>query len=268
MKPSRPIRAILVCALYVAAILWLAAQAGCTSQGGFGSGIFKVWTQRGERAAAKAETKHDAAREAQLEAARLEAEKTAAAADALPPSPEAEITQRFAGNTADLLAQAVPGATAEQLAAVRQLVADLRSQDAAVVAAAEARQAKAEKDNAATSRRLAATATAATRANARASEIAADNAELAADLLWMRAVAIAGSIGTTLLGIAAIMVRLNLGNANGALADVLTTIRAKAPHAAPYATAAADAALSRGQQTKIAQLVASLTSHRTESASA
>lgn len=165
MPPARQ----LLCAWLVVIALCL-LMPGCSSAPN-GSGFFSWWAARGERAEAKAAANHDAAREAQLVAARIEAAKATAAAAVLPPSPEATLTQRFTGNTSDLLAQAVPGVTAEQLAAVRQLVADLRSEDAKVVAAAEHRQQDAETRNAATSREL--DALAAKRASDEASTVAA-----------------------------------------------------------------------------------------------
>lgn len=230
---------------------------GCASAPA-GSGFFGWWAARGERAAAKAEIKHDEAREAQLAAARIEAAKTTAAAAVLPPSPEATLTQRFAGNTSDLLAQAVPGVTAEQLAAVRQLVTDLRSVDARVVAAAEARQAAAEGHNAALSRELGATAARLDAAQATASEIAADNAALAGQLLAMRWAAAAGTILSLAATAAALAYRANAFGLATGVARGIADLRKKSPATADLATAALDGGLNRAEQSAIARRVQGL----------
>lgn len=247
-------RAIASFMVTVLVVVFLATLlSGCSSPPG-GSGLLGWWTGRGERAAAKAETRHDAAREAQLAAARLEAEKTARAADALPASPEAALTQRFAGNTTDLLAQAVPGVTAEQLAAVRQLVADLRSQDAAIVAAAEKRQAATETANHALSRELGAAAVKLADAEARASDIAATNARLAGQMLALKWAAGIGTALTIASTVAALAYRANaFGMADG-VARGLADLRKRQPGIAKVATGALDAGLNRAEQSRIALL--------------
>jgi hypothetical protein len=218
------------------------------------SGPFAWWTHRGERAAEKADATHTDAREAQLAAARLESVKTAQAAAVLPPSPEAMLTQRFAGNTADLLAQAVPGATAEQLAAVRQLVSDLRSEDAKVVAAAQARQAATEGHNAALSRELAATAERAAAAEAKASQIADKNADLAASLLWMKFAAATGAVLSAVSGLAVVAFRSNMFGMATATAGMLADLqREHGAGIASIARKALDVGLNRGEQTQIAK---------------
>lgn len=240
-----------------ALILLCLTFTGCSTAPS-GSGLFGWWAARGERAVAKAETKHDEARERQLEAARIEATKTAAAAAVLPTSPEAALTQRFAGNTADLLAQSVPGVTAEQLAAVRQLVTDLRSDDAKVVAAAEARQRTTEETNAELSRALSETAAKLTASEDKGHKIAAENAELAGQLLAMRWAAAAGTALTVLSTIAAVAYRSNaFGMADG-VARGLATLRKESPGAANLATAALDSGLNRTEQTTIARRVQGL----------
>jgi hypothetical protein len=241
-------------ALHLAFTFLFLALAGCASTP-TGSGFFSWWAARGERAAAKATANHDAARERQLEAARIEAAKTTAAAAVLPPSPEATLTQRFAGNTSDLLAQAVPGVTAEQLAAVRQLVTDLRSEDAKVVAAAERRQQTAETQNAATSRELGATAAKLEAAEANASTIATANAQLAGQLLAMRWAAAAGTILSLAATAAALAYRHNaFGMADG-IARGLVDLRKKDSGTADLATQFLDMGLNRAEQTQIARLV-------------
>jgi hypothetical protein len=237
----------------LAAILLLLTLTGCATSP-TGSGLLSWWTQRGERAAARADTAHDAAREAQLVAARVEAEKTAAAAAVLPKSSEAELTQRFAGNTTDLLAQAVPNVTAAQLATVRQLVADLRSGDAAIVAAAEARQAKAERNNADLSRELAATAARLVAADTRATEIAATNARLASQMLALKWAAGLGTALTIASTLAAVAYRANAFGLADGVARGLADLRRKQPGVADLATGALDAGLNRAEQSKIALL--------------
>jgi hypothetical protein len=240
---------------FVALLLCLTLT-GCASSP---SGVFSFWTHRGERAAEKANTAHDAAREAQLVAIRIEASKTTAAAAVLPPSPEATLTQRFAGNTSDLLAQTVPNVTAEQLAAVRQLVADLRSEDAKIVAAAEARQRSAEGRNADLSRDLAATAGRAAKAEARASQIAEKNADLAASLLWMKFAAGAGTVLSVAAGLAALAYRANAGGIATAAAGMLADLqRDHGPGVAKLARSALDAGLNRGEQTRISRAFSTL----------
>ena len=237
--------------------LALLALAGCASAP-TGGGVLGWWAARGERAAQKADDRHDAAREEQLRAARIEAEKAARAADALPKSPEATLTQRFAGNTTDLLAQAVPNVTAEQLASVRQLVADLRSQDAAIVAAAERRQAAAESDNATLSRELGAAAAKLTAAEDRATAIAADNARLAGQMLALKWAAGLGTALTIASTVAALAYRANaLGMADG-VARGLADLRRKQPGVAELATGALDAGLNRAEQSTIARRVQAL----------
>lgn len=218
-----------------------------------GGGLFSWWTHRGERATEKANADHEAAREAQLVAARIEAEKAAQSAAALPPSPEATLTQRFTGNTSDLLSQAVPGVTAEQLAAVRQLVADLRSEDAKVVAAAEARQRATERHNSELSRELAEAAGRVAAAEAKAAQIAEKNADLAASLLWMKFAAAAGTIGTVVAGALAVMYRSNAFGIADGVARGLADLRRNQPGVADLATAALDTGLDRAEQTRIAR---------------
>lgn len=239
------------------ALLCLLTLMGCQTAPA-GAGLFGWWAARGERAVTRAETKHDAAREAQLEAARLEAEKTKLAASALPPSPEAGLTQRFAANTSDLLTQAVPGVTAEQLAAVRQLVADLRSEDAKIVVAAEARQRAAEGRNADLSRELGATAAKLTATEATASTIAADNAKLAGQMLALKWAAAAGTVLTVASTLAALAYRANaFGMADG-VARGLADLRRQNPGTADLATAALDSGLNRAEQITIARRVQGL----------
>ena len=230
---------------------------GCASAPA-GSGVFGWWAARGERAVVRAETRHDAAREAQLEAARLEAEKTRLAAAVLPPSPEASLTSRFAANTSDLLSQAVPAVTAGQLAAVRQLVADLRSEDAKVVATAEARQASAEARNASLSRELASTAARLTATESSAHQIATKNAELAGELLALRAAAVAGTVLTIAASLAAVAYRANAFGLADSVAHGLADLRRKDPGAATLATSALDGGLSRAEQTGIGRRVQAL----------
>ncbi len=249
-----PVCRLLLCAGLLALCLSLS---GCASAPA-GAGLFGWWAARGERAVAKAETRHDEARERQLEAARLEAEKTKLAAAVLPPSPEAELTTRFAGNTSDLLAQAVPTVTAEQLATVRQLVADLRSEDAKVVAAAEARQLAAEGHNAALSRQLALSATRLTAAEDKGHAIASDNAKLAGELLALRWAAAAGTVLTVAASLAAVAYRANAFGLADSVAHGLADLRRKDPGTATLATAALDGGLSRAEQTGIARRVQGL----------
>ena len=241
----------------ILALVTLFLVTGCTSAPN-GSGFFGWWAARGERAAAKARDAHDDARERQLEAARIEAEKARESASKLPPSPEATLTQRFTGNTSDLLAQAVPGVTAEQLAAVRQLIADLRSEDAKVVAAAEARQRAAEGSNAALSRELGETSAKLTAAETRAGEIAEKNAEMAGELMALRWAAAAGTVLTVVAGLAAVAYRANVGGMATGIARGLADLRLKDPGTADLATAALDGGLNRAEQTKIAVRVQAL----------
>jgi hypothetical protein len=233
------------------------ALTGCASAPA-GSGLAGWWTARGERAAERASSAHDSARDRQLAAARIESEKTTHAAALLPPSPEAALTQRFAGNTSDLLAQAVPEVTAAQLAAVRQLVSDLRSADAEVVAAAEARQATAESDNAALSRELGAAAAKLTAAEARASTIAADNAALAGQLLAMRWAAAAGTVLSLAAAAAALAYRANAFGLADGVARGLADLRRKDAGTATIATTALDSGLNRAEQSAIARRVQAL----------
>ncbi|AKC83757.1 hypothetical protein IMCC26134_15005 [Verrucomicrobia bacterium IMCC26134] len=233
---------------------------GCsTAPAGAGTGFFSWWTHRGERATTAAENRHDDAREAQLLAARLEAEKTAQAAAALPPSTEATLTQRFAGNTTDLLTQAVPGATSEQLANVRQLVADLRSADAQILAAAEVRQRATEGHNATLSRSLATTAARLTAAQTRAHDIADTNADLAASLLWMRAAAAAGTLLSVIATVAALAYRANIGGLAARIASGLVTLeRSAGADTATLARTALDQGLDLADKTKIGAAFAAL----------
>lgn len=243
--------------LRILAFIALFTLTGCSSAP-TGSGFFGWWAARGERAAAKASTAHDEARERQLEAARLEAEKAKLSANALPPSPEAVLTQRFTANASDLLTQAVPGLTAEQLAAARQIVADLRSEDAKVVAAAEARQRAAEGHNYELSRELGATAAKLAEAETKAAAIATDNARLAGQLLAMRWAAAAGTILSLAATAAALAYRANaFGMADG-VARGLADLRRKSPGTADLATAALDGGLNRAEQSTIARRVQSL----------
>jgi len=248
MKPARQLLAAWLL------LIALCLLPGCSIAPN-GSGFFSWWAARGERATAKATTRHDAAREAQLVAARIEAAKATAAAAVLPPSPEATLTQRFTGNTSDLLAQAVPGVTAEQLAAVRQLVADLRSEDAKVVAAAEHRQRAAETQNAATSRELGETAAKLQAAETKAGAIAADNARLAGQLLALRWAAAAGTLLSLAATAAALAYRANAFGIADGVARGLTELRKKDPGTAEIATNFLDYGLNRAEQTKIATLV-------------
>lgn len=230
---------------------------GCVSSQP-GSGFFGWWAARGERAKEKAETAHDAARERQLEAARIEAEKAKASAAALPPSPEATLTQRFTRNTTSLLSQAVPGLTAEQLDAALKIVDDLRSGDEAIVAAAEARQLAAEGRNHELSRELGATAAKLEAAETRASTIAADNAKLAGELLATRWAAAAGTALTVIATGAALAYRANaFGMADG-VARGIADLRRKSPGTADLATAALDGGLNRAEQSTIAKRVQAL----------
>jgi hypothetical protein len=248
---------------YGFALIWLPVLCavfltGCSSSSPQGSGLLGWWATRGERAERKAEAKYEDTRESQLIAARLEAEKTAQAAAVLPDSPEADLTQRFAGNTVDLLAQSVPGVSADQLAAVRQLIADLRSQDAKVVAAAERRQAQAEKDNDTLSRKLADAADKLTAAESRADVIAADNAKLAGQMLalkWATGLATFATIAAT---VAAFAYRTNaFGFADG-IARGIVDIRRKNPAIADIVTDALDAGLNRPEQSAVFKRVSSL----------
>jgi hypothetical protein len=241
----------------IVAIFLLLALTGCSSAPS-GSGVLGWWAARGERAAAKAQDTHDEARERQLEAARLEAEKTKAAADALPNEDNFKNVKRFAGNTVNLLAQAVPSLTAEQLDAAHKIVTDLRSEDAKIVAAAEARQAVAEGHNLALSRELGATAAKLSAAETKASNIAADNAKLAGEMLALKWAAGLSTAFSIVAGVLAVAYKMDaLGMATG-VARGIADLRKKNPATADLATAALDGGLNRAEQTAIAKRVQGL----------
>jgi hypothetical protein len=103
---------------------------------------------------ARTSARADAARETVLQAAQAEAFKTTLALASAPASREVAIATRTAGNASDLLAQANGPLPVADLAALRQLVEDLRSDNAATLAAAQAAQSQAERRHAAAASEL------------------------------------------------------------------------------------------------------------------
>lgn len=247
-------------ALSLCLTLCLALCSGCstTDRGG----LFGWWTARGERAAEKAQAKAAAAEADLLATVQRNVEEFVAALRLAPPSRPVDVAREAAGQASAHLALLRGPLTAARLAQIEARAAALTSDDPAARAPAEAARAAERKDDAATAAELITLRRDLAAARERADAVAADNAAYAAKYLNMRLAAIAGAAGTLLLGLAAVALKLNLGGANAALADILATLRAKAPAAAPIATAAADAALSRGQQTQIFKLVTALLAQR------
>lgn len=252
----------------LAALLLAAALlcSGCSTTGG--GGLFGWWTQRGERAAEKAEAKAKAAEADLLAIAQKNVEELLAALRLAPPSRPVEVAREAAQQASGHLAQLRGPLTAERLAQIEARAQALTSDDDATRAPAEAARSAERQADAATAAELITARRDAASERERANDLAAKNATLAAEALRSRWMAYAGAAGTALLGLAALAMKLNLGGANAALADILATLRTKAPAAAPLATAAADAALSRGQQTQIFKLVSTLLAARAEPPSA
>lgn len=153
--------------------------AGCASPGGKRWYAPATWFSHAPAAAAdkahedekKADTVADSASDKVIHSAHVEIVKASLAAQSLPASRASELTKRFLGNGLSLIDQLDQLNASEWLNA-RPLVADLLSENAATVAAAEQKQAAAESEASRLSRELTTA-----RADAAAATLRADSAD-------------------------------------------------------------------------------------------
>lgn len=129
-----------IIALAFSLLLW-----GCASGTGVRWWSPATWTSGSEaRATDRAIETRDVRREAVLAAGHIEVAKTVEALTDAPESREVTLAQRFSGNAAALFDQALGPLPVDEVQALKQLVAELRSENAAIRATAEERQHKSE----------------------------------------------------------------------------------------------------------------------------
>lgn len=228
---------------------------GCASKpsGGFLGWVFG----RKAAAVAKAENRVVTLEDTLVDNAQVEVVKTGLALQAAPPSRPVEVAQRTNANAAALLNQRKP-LNAATLAEITELVGGLLSEETARRGAAEAGQRSAEGRNGELSEELEAMRGKLKTLGAERDAEAANNLAMANKLRWSNIVAYSGVALSTLLGLAAFAYKANLGNFRGATAELLGTLRKKDPATAEVATTVFDAALSKGEQNKVAQLLFNL----------
>jgi len=229
---------------------------GCSSTGGFNP--LRSWFGRKAAAEQKAEVKAGVLEDKTVDAAQVEVVKTGIALEAAPPSRPVEVAKRTNDNAEALLNQRKP-LNAATLAEVKTTVAGLLSVETAKREAAEKAQLATEKQNQTLSQELEQTrADLKELAKARAVE-AANNLELANQLRWANIVKYAGIAASTLLSLAVIAYRLNIGRLQTGAAEVLAKLQASHPEAATTARSALDAILHTGEQRGVAKAFFNLT---------
>lgn len=246
-----PLRLIALTCLLASVVL----LTGCASKpsGGLLGWVFG----RKAAAVAKVENKVAALEDNLVDGAQVEVAKTGLALQAATPSRPVEVAQRTNANAAALLNQRKP-LNAATLAEITELVGGLLSEETAKRDAAEAGQRQAEGRNGELSRELEAVRGELKELGKQRDAEAANNLALANELRWKTIVAYSGVALSTLLGLAAFAYKANLGNFRGATAELLGTLRKKDPATAEVATTVFDAALSKGEQNKVAQLLFNL----------
>lgn len=225
---------------------------GCASRP---SGGFLGWMfGRKAAAVAKTEVKVSTLEDTLVDNAQVEVVKTGLALQAAPPSRPVEVAKRTNANAAALLNQRKP-LNAATLAEITELTQGLLSEETAKREAAEAGQRQVEGRNGELSQELEAMRGKLKALGPERDAEAANNLAMANKLRWSNIVAYSGMALSTLLGIAAFAYKANLGNFRGATAELLGTLRKKDPASAEVATTVFDAALSKGEQNKVAQLL-------------
>ncbi len=246
-----PLRLIvLTCLLAILVLL-----TGCASKpsGGLLGWVF------GRKAAAvqKAEYKVTTLEDELVDGAQVEVVKTGFLLQAAAPSRPVDLAKRTNANAAALLNQRKP-LNAATLAEITELTQGLLSEETARREAAEAAQRIAEGRNGELSQELEAMRDKLKALGAERDTEAANNLAMANKLRWSNIVAYSGVALSTMLGLAAFAYKANLGNFRGATAELLGTLRKKDPATAEVATTVFDAALSKGEQNKVAQLLFNL----------
>jgi hypothetical protein len=236
------------------ALLALAAG-GCTTTGKHWWSPATWGSSRPAEQAAKAETKLDASQDKAVRAARAEVSKAGIALASAPESRPVEVSRRTIGNAQVLLDQVAGPLTAEESADIRRIVADLLSDNAAIRAAAEAKQATAEERIATLSRDLATAGAALDKANTKLAAAFARENELADQLRNERArrawIISGGSLLVLVLGAGWLWVQIASGGIPRALGSVLKGLDEKSPEQANAIRNLLDPVLNRIEQAAI-----------------
>lgn len=265
---------MVVFALYVAAVLWLASALGGCATNPRDTGV-RVWnpltwfsrseataSDRAEAKLATARTVEDSARENLLRVAQRDAHEAALALLSAPPSRPVEIASEAADQAVANLDQALGSLSADTREAIRRQITALLSDNATLRAEGESlrttqreRDAQAARDLTAAARRT--TAAEAVADTARADLRSAYDREnaLANELraqIWQTWLSRGAAAIATLVALA---YRANaFGMADG-IARGLADLRKKQPGVADLATGALDVGLNRAEQTTLSRLV-------------
>lgn len=240
-----------------AILLACLALTGCASSP-TGSGIFGLWTKRGERAVEKAEARVSVAEADLLARIQRSVEEFRAAVLLAPPSRPVEVATEAATQASGHLAQLLGPITVERLAQINARASALVSDNAATRAPAEAARAVDRKADYAAAEQVGELRTKLDAAERSNREIAKTNADTAAKYLWMTFAAAAGTVLTVVATAAALAYRANaFGMADG-VARGIADLRRRDPGTAGLATAALDTGLNRTEQSAIAKRVQAL----------
>lgn len=201
------------------------ALAGCSTTGG--GGLFGWWTQRGERAAERAEAKARVVEADVLAIAQRNVEELMAALRHAPASRPVAVALEAGAQASANLATLKGPLTAARLAEIEARAQALVSEEAAIRAPAEAARAAERRDDAATIDQLVAARVEADTQRERANQLARDNASLAAEALRARWASYAGLAASLLLGAATLALRYNLGGLQTAAGEIVGRMRAK-----------------------------------------
>lgn len=230
---------------------------GCATQGNFVNGLWSKMFGRKAEAVAKTEVKADKLEDREVTAAHVEVVKTgtllAAAATEHPDSRPVAMASRTNQNAADLLNHRDPLSVATIDGAV-SIARGLLSAETAARAHAESAQATAEGTNRQLSEQLSQTRVELKKLSAERDAEARNNLSLANQLRTERFYKYACAAASTILGLAAIAYRLNIGRFQGAAASVLDRIKAQhGDAAADTARTALDTVLHTGEQRGVAK---------------
>jgi hypothetical protein len=230
------------------------ALAGCSSGVGMRWWNPATWRSASEaHATDRAESRRDAKREEVIKAAHREVAKSTEALRSAPASREVELASRFSENADALLTQATGAITIGEWQALKKLVADLRSENEQVRAAAEQSQQASETAIAGLSAELAAAQTRLTAATSRLREAFDRENALANQLRNERLIRWGLAGAAIILAAGWLYVRFALGGLPMAAGKLMRDLRAKHSGAADIVEPIFDSYLNRYEQRAIAK---------------
>jgi hypothetical protein len=203
-------------ALLLLALLLCSGCAATGGRAGFFTNPVAWFTQRGERAEAKAKARAQTAETALLAIAQRNVEEFMAAIRLAPPSRPVEVAKEAGAQAAANLAQLRGPLTAARLAEIEARATALVSEDPATRAPAERARTTERQADAATAEEVATLRQDLAAANTRADAIAAQNATLAAKYLYATIAAAASTLGVFALSAIAWGLRTNFLGLQGA----------------------------------------------------